>query len=51
MKDKCGNCKFFIEGTKYCNGSYLCSYHVMTTKPENMGCYLIQYNRIRNKEY
>lgn len=47
MKDTCGNCKFFCGGTKYCNNSYLCSFHGLSTKPTNRGCYKIQNNKIK----
>lgn len=51
MQNTCGNCKFFDGNKKYVNESYPCTYHGLTTKPENMGCYNIQNFKIRNKEY
>lgn len=51
MKDTCGNCKFFDENKKFVNNSHSCNFHGLTTKPEYIGCYLIQKFRIRNKEY
>ena len=51
MQNTCGNCKFFNEGKIMVNGSYICNFHGLTTKPEQMGCYLIQKFKIRNKNY
>ena len=51
MTITCGNCKFFDEHKKMVNNSYMCSFHHFTTNPQNMGCYMIQKSRIRNKEY
>ena len=46
MTDTCGNCKFFNEHIKMVNGSYICNFQSHTTRPENMGCYKIQFSRI-----
>ena len=46
MTDTCGNCKFFNDRRKMISGSYICNFHQYTTKPENMGCYKIQFSRI-----
>ena len=42
----CGNCKFFNELKQMVNGSYICDFHTLTTKPLNMGCYKIQFSNI-----
>ena len=44
--DICGNCKFFDKNTRYVNNSYGCRFHNFSTNPEDMGCYMIQYNNI-----
>ena len=51
MKNTCGNCKFFDENKTMVNGSHPCNFLGLTTKHEQMGCYLIQKFKIRNKEY
>lgn len=43
--DICGNCKYFNERREMVNGSYICDFHTLTTKPLNMGCYQIQFNK------
>ena len=43
--DICGNCKLFNDHKKMVNGSYICNFHGLTTKPLNKGCYLIQFNK------
>ena len=45
----CGNCKFFNKHKIMVNGSYKCDFHTFTTKPENMGCYKIQFNKINER--
>jgi len=45
MKDICGNCKYLNEDKKMINDSYICNFHLYTTKPENMGCYKIQFSK------
>ena len=44
--DICGNCKFFNDHQKMINDSYICKFHNLTVKPENMGCYKIQFSKI-----
>ncbi len=44
--DICKNCKLFNEHKQMVNGSYICNFHGYTTKPENHGCYKIQFNNI-----
>ena len=51
MQNTCGNCKFFDENKTMVNGSYPCNFLGLTSKPEQMGCYLIQKFKIRNKNY
>lgn len=46
MKEICGNCKFFNQYKKMVNNSYLCNFHEYTTKPDNRGCYKIQFSYI-----
>ena len=43
--DICGNCKYFNERREMVNGSYICDFHTLTTKPLNRGCYKIQFNK------
>lgn len=47
--DICKYCKFFEQSRKMVNGSYLCKFHGYTTKPENMGCYKIQFNKTNER--
>lgn len=49
MQNTCGNCKFFDENKLMVNNSYPCTYLGLTTKPNFMGCYIIQKFKIRNK--
>ena len=43
--DICGNCEFFNEYKKFVNDNYECKYHNLTVKPEQMGCYKIQFSK------
>ena len=45
MNNTCGNCKFFNEHRKMINGSYICNFHLYTIKPEEKGCYKIQFSK------
>jgi len=46
LKDICGNCSFFNDHKQMVNGSYVCKYLGLTTNPNNMGCYKIQFSKI-----
>lgn len=47
MEQNCGNCKFFNQYRKMINDSYFCDFQEYTTKPENLGCYKIQFSYIK----
>jgi len=44
MKNTCENCKFFNDRKIMINGSYICNFHNFTIKPNEIGCYKIQFN-------
>ena len=46
MNDTCSNCKFLNKHRQMVNLSYICNFHGLTTKPENLGCYKIQFSKI-----
>lgn len=47
--DICKYCKFFDKHKQMVSGSYMCNFHGYTTKPENMGCYKIQFSKINEE--
>ena len=47
MDNTCGNCKFFDKNKKYVNDCHPCNFHHLTVKSENMGCYKIQFSKIK----
>ena len=47
MKDICGNCIYFNKSKKMINGLYICEYHKTSTEFNNLGCYKIQFSKIK----
>ena len=46
LKNTCGNCIFFNKSNQMINRSYVCEYLGLTTDPNSLGCYKIQFSKI-----